>query len=366
MATKSTRDAKRIQKARTSNMARLDPLVKRMYADYLHGLTLAEVAAKHCPEAKHGQARVHHLFKKRGLKCRRVLTPKAVQKAATSRRARLDALGPQMHADYMQPLPMTVVARKYGTDKGTVRFVFRRLGLAIRPAKEIARQPNGSPMRYVPMTDEQIDAAIASCTKIKVPTELKFEWRRWAADRRSWFIRRMRAKLQPAKSAPTTPHSTNVEPFDYASPRAHEIAARMNVGKSSREHACDIRISSQGVIYRERLYFWAQKAGFEFGAYYAGQWIPGVGRPALHQVIWQEHNRPLRRGEVVRHADGNRNNFDPANLVLLSRNELARENQAIGLTKKSRALTALLLARSQHKTPHELSIVQSLRHQKHR
>lgn len=347
-------------------MARLDPLVQLMYADYQRGLTLTEVAEKHGRGGKHAQQNVWHLFKVRGLKCRKGPGPKAYKKIAATRRAARDADAAAMHALYLETRSLGAVARQFESDKGTVRYVLERNGYPVRAFKEIARQANGSPMRYVPKTDAEIDAAIAACTRIKVPTELKFEWRRWSLDRRSWFIRRLRAKLQPAKGAPSTPYSTNVEPFDYTSPRAHEIAARMNAGKSSREHACDIRISSQGVIYQEKLYFWAQKPGFEFGAYYAGPWIQGVGRPALHQVIWQQHNRKLRRGEVVRQADGNRNNFDPANLVLLSRNELARENQAIGLNRKSRAITALLLNRSQNKNTHDQDLVQTLRHKKHR
>ena len=122
----------------------------------------------------------------------------------------------------------------------------------------------------------------------------------------------------------------------------------MNAGRSSRTAAVAIRIGSQGVIYEGRLYFWSKSCG---PAYFIGPWRPGTGRPPLHHVIWEQHNGPVPAGHTVRHIDGNRNNLDPANLYLATKNDVCRENQSVALLKKSRALTALILNRSQNKTP---------------
>lgn len=48
---------------------------------------------------------------------------------------------------------------------------------------------------------------------------------------------------------------------------------------------------------------------------------------AKHIVIWEEHNGPLPPGHVVIFGDGNRRNFDPENLILVSRKQLVRMNQ---------------------------------------
>jgi hypothetical protein len=178
---------------------------------------------------------------------------------------------------------------------------------------------------------------------------LKFEWRRWSLERRGWFIARLRKKLGIA-GAPTTPLSDNVEAFDYAHPRAHAIARKMNAGRNSRIACALIHINSQGLIYKGSLYFWAADGGGgRTGAYYIGPWRPGTGRPSLHHVIWQETHGPVPKGHVIRFVDGNLNNLDPANFALATRNDVARENQAAALARKSREITAILLNRHQTK-----------------
>ena len=46
-----------------------------------------------------------------------------------------------------------------------------------------------------------------------------------------------------------------------------------------------------------------------------------------HIIIWEEANGPIPKGHVVIFADGNRRNFDPDNLLLVSRAQLVRMNQ---------------------------------------
>ena len=46
-----------------------------------------------------------------------------------------------------------------------------------------------------------------------------------------------------------------------------------------------------------------------------------------HLLIWEQHNGPVPNGRAVIFGDGNRRNFDINNLILVSRNQLARLNQ---------------------------------------
>ena len=58
-----------------------------------------------------------------------------------------------------------------------------------------------------------------------------------------------------------------------------------------------------------------------------------------HIIIWEKHHgRPVPPGHVVIFGDGNKRNFDPDNLILVSRAQLVRMNQ-YGLIKNDAALT---------------------------
>lgn len=184
-----------------------------------------------------------------------------------------------------------------------------------------------------------------------MPAELKLEWRTWSLERRGWFITKLRAKLARLGDRRDLPFSSNVELFDYASPRAHEIAQRVNAGTDSRSARVKIDICSQGVIWRDRLWFWSHKVGYQ-----SGPWTPENGRPVLHKAIWEEtHGRKVPRHHVIRFIDGNPNNLAPENLHLATRNDIARENQAAALLRKSRERTAILLNRHQTGNRHDLS-----------
>lgn len=190
---------------------------------------------------------------------------------------------------------------------------------------------------------------IATATRVRVPPALKVEWRQWSLARRGEFIARIRAKLASPKDRPAFPFSANVEPFDYASEKAHAIAAQMNAGCDSRSARMKIKVCSQGVIWRGKLWFWVHDNG-----YCQGPYTREHGRPVLHHVIWKEtHASTVPPSHVIRFADGNPNNHAPENLVLAHRNDLARENQAAALARKSRETTALLLDLAQNKQNHE-------------
>lgn len=330
-----------------NRLARLDGLAAKMHAEYMSGLTLEQVGKKN---GRTGDT-VWSLFNTRGLPRRAARLPGSYARAGATRRGPLDALVKQMHADYLLPMSMASVAKKYKRTRGAIRNLFMCRGLAVRPVEyEIIRLPNGCIAPAPKLTLAEIDALILQCTRIKVPAELKNEWRDWPIKKRGWFIARMRKLLQLPEGRPTGPFSANVEPFDYSSPRARAIAAKANAGLPSRYHACGIRITSQGVIYRDRLFFWSHENSG--GAYYAGPWRAGTGRPSLHRTIWEEHNgRKMSTGEVLFHSDGNRNNLLPTNLAVKSKDDVCRENQAAALLKKSRAATQLILNRSQSQ-PH--------------
>lgn len=49
--------------------------------------------------------------------------------------------------------------------------------------------------------------------------------------------------------------------------------------------------------------------------------------PALLFLLWEAANGPVPPDHVVIFGDGNRRNFDPENLLLVSRKQLIRMNQ---------------------------------------
>lgn len=321
-------------RAPSSKVALSKATALRMYVDYEAGLSLAQVAEKH------GVSRyqVFSAFRRNGLKRRKP--------GCGRKRISLEAVR-TMHGDYMKPMSLAAVGRKYKRHRGSVRELFVSRGLEVRPCDfEPVRLPNGCIAPAKPLTKAEIDALIASATKLAVPPALKREWRQWPMQRRATFIKRLRAKLKSRVDRPNQPFSSNVEPFDYSSAYAREIIARKNAGKNSRECGCKINVGSQGVIYRGELYFWVSNTGYAKGV----KWTPENGRPILSRVIWEEHNeRKIPDQGVIRFADGNPNNFAPENLILRTMNDLCREAQANYLSKRSRELTALLLQRSQQK-----------------
>lgn len=74
-----------------------------------------------------------------------------------------------------------------------------------------------------------------------------------------------------------------------------------------------------------------------------------------HVVIWEQEHGPRPKGHKVIFADGNRLNFDPENLILVSSAELCRMNQNgwvhpdAELTKTGAALAKLVCTMSDRK-----------------
>lgn len=250
-----------------------------------------------------------------------------------------------MYSDYCDGMSLGEVGQKYNRSRKSIGDIFKSRGLRVR-------QPTGNPKRlpsgqFVPIknyTPAEIDDLIRAQPRFRVPPELRIHWRKWSFAKRGQFIARMRELIGDENARPELPFSANVVPFDYATPEARAIVERVNAGKCSRDAGEKLNIVSQGVIWRDTLWFWSPKAGYVR----SGGWTAEEGRPCLHHEIWQEANgRPVPAGFVLRHADGNPNNLDPANLQLATRDDVCRENQAAALAAKSRDLTALLLKRSQ-------------------
>lgn len=232
-----------------------------------------------------------------------------------------------MWRDYEGGMSLSAVGRKNGRDHQSVRDLFRRRGLPVRPNKT-ANHCQRVGGRFVPApmpSAAEIDAMIRQLKRVMIPPGLKSHWRHMTFAERAKLVRKMRRRLASPVDRPRKPFSRNVEPFDYTTPRAWEIAAKANAGLNSQSWRVKIKLASQGVIYQGQLWFWTSEGPHQ-GGYYLGPWRPETGRPGLHRVIWEERHGAVPEGMTVTLKDGNHNNLDPRNLVLRSREECALQN----------------------------------------
>ncbi|WP_395753352.1 HNH endonuclease [Prosthecobacter sp.] len=243
-----------------------------------------------------------------------------------------EALVFEMHCDHVCGMNLRALQKKYGYMDGNIKKAFVHFGLKVKVDVK-SGQFKRTMRRF--RRDELVAMALAQ-KRICKPKVLRQEWREWPMKKRAWFIGLMRKNL-PHLSYPQRPFSANVEPFDYASPSARELLRRMNDGRHIPGNK--LKIESQGVIWQGQLWFWTPRTGYQEGV----KWTPTQPRRLLHRAIWESVNGPLPEDGVVRHADGNPNNFDPDNLVLATKNDVARENQAAHMIRKSREKTRALL-----------------------
>jgi hypothetical protein len=117
-------------------------------------------------------------------------------------------------------------------------------------------RPDGTWNRKDPATEQEIAAAIQAATKLAIPDCLKIDWRHWDLARRGDFIRRLKTHLGHPRATPAGPHSPNVRPFDYTSPDAWRIVQAANAGRDSRTWVLKMDIGSEGLIYQDSLWFW--------------------------------------------------------------------------------------------------------------
>jgi len=254
-----------------------------------------------------------------------------------------------IYADYTAGISLNKVAAKHGRSRRALTQLFQRRGLALREySGNTARAEGGTFKPLVPHTEAEIQALIDEATDIAIPDALRIEWKKWPLDRRLDFVTRLRARLGPPLPDPAL-FSSNVEFFAYGHPRAHALMDKINEGTDSRTFRVKINLKTWGVIYDDLLWTWSVNSG----GFIQGPFHPEHGRPPLHRVLFKLHHGEIPPGGVIRFADGNRFNLDPSNLVLATRDDLARENQAAALRRKSRDLTAILFNRSQSDTPHD-------------
>ncbi len=148
---------------------------------------------------------------------------------------------------------------------------------------------------------------IDSLTRLMIPHALAREWRQWTMDRRAFFLQQVRQKFPSDRPAtPVVDQRRGILSITRR-PRAWEIVERDNIGLNSQLCPDKLKLSSEGVIYNDKLWYWC---GAKCGGYFAGPYKPGVGRPSLHHVIWEEtHGRKVPAACTVIFLDGNPNNF---------------------------------------------------------
>lgn len=342
--------ASRVRKTPIRAKRVADELVAEMHALYAGGLPLDEVARRF--DRTH--ATLRDLFRTRGLAC-----PINDGRKRRGGKRVPDERVAEMYAAYSAGESLAEVARRFERSPVAIREVFRSRGFALRnpPPNLNTRRGDGSFQPFVPKTPAEIEAIVASMTRLWMPPEIRNDWRHWSLAQRGDFLDRVRAKLAGARWRPTTPFSSNVEPFDYATQKAHDIIKALHSAKSSPSIKAQLRLASQGVIYRGELWFWNHQVGYVTGA-----WTPKCNRLLLHRAIWEEHHgRKLSSNELIRFADGNRNNFDPSNLTRIDRVDAHAEGQAKRWQKQSREKLTALLNRHQKTGNHEL-VGQLLQH----
>lgn len=244
----------------------------------------------------------------------------------------------RMYGDYERGLSFSAIGRLYPLKNGRarghseVRNMFKRRGLAVRPVGHSHLRNvgnNGCFVSITPPTEKEITEMIRSATKIVVPEPLKLFWRKWSMAQRARFLERLRARINSPQDRPTTPFSSNVEPFDYTSQRAQAIQRKSNASLDSHQWRVKIKLKTQGVIYGDELYYWFHNTG-----YVSSGWSPEKGRPILHHIIWEQHNvRKVPDKFTVIFKDGNKNNLAPVNLTLRSMADCARQNQIFNRLK---------------------------------
>lgn len=317
-----------------------EPALRRMHAEYMAGAFTSNLAkTRHRPAAD-----LYDAWAALGL-------PLRTRKRATIPARTDPALVASMHAEYLAGKSFAELERQHSRPRSSVRSLFVTRGLEIRQDPTMIRHhnPDGTWKSFRQKTAAEIDALIAAATKIAIPPEIGVEWRHWDMPRRCEFIRRLRARIADPQDRPDLPFSSNVLPFHYGTPEAMAIIDRLNDGLPSQLFKGKICLTSQGVIWDGRLWFWSRRERY----YCEGvKYEKGRARPALNRAIWESVNGPIPRQHLIRIIDGNPNNLAPSNLRLVSMNESMRENQFQALQTISRRRTAALLKRHQSQ-PHQ-------------
>jgi hypothetical protein len=323
-------------------MATSEPDLRALHAEHLAGAKVKTLAARIGRKntslliawARLGLAQIHHR------------KPRSHAVADTALEA--------MHAAWMAGDSLQSIERRHGRPAESLRIMFAARGWSLKPPanRYQIRRANGCFLPADEPTQAEIDAAVASAPKFMIPPALARAWKHWNGAKRGSVIVALRDRFDDPRDQPKTPFSRNLIPFDYTTPAAWKIVRAANAGLSSRQWRCHLKITSQGVIWDHRLWFWSRRTA----CYQEGiPWTPEHGRPVLSRAVWEAaFKAPVPAGCVVRCKDGNPNNLAPSNLYVCTRNELVRANQAAALNKRSRAIVSNLLSSTNQPTnqPH--------------
>ena len=130
---------------------------------------------------------------------------------------------------------------------------------------------------------------------------------------------------------PTGPCSSNVTPITFQSYRAARdgagLPAVLKLFKRFGSYRIKPKRGSAGFVWDDRAFWWSTKGFYRQGKT-AGVTID---RRPLQHLVWEKHHGlKMPAGTEIFFTDRNRNNFDPANLELLTKGELHRRCVDLG------------------------------------
>ncbi len=184
----------------------------------------------------------------------------------------------------------------------------------------------------------------------------------------------MKQPWQMPVPQPTSPLSANVKSFRFGDRLHRQVANRLNVRGHSRNARVKTHRDSRGVIWKGLPFYWSSKGHYRGGSH-------GQRRP-LQWLVWEDATgQTIPRGHVVVFLDGNKHNFEPANLALRTKREIGVTNARTGHKKltqerrseiagrrwarRSRALTSLLLDKFNQKDAHHENTLLLTRTRRH-
>ncbi|HCN79387.1 MAG TPA: hypothetical protein DIT13_19670 [Verrucomicrobiales bacterium] len=227
----------------------------------------------------------------------------------------------------MKGVPCKTVAGACGVrNAASVRQAFLARGLPVRVWESGHFQATHKPRTWV-----QVLGIIGRQTRMCVPAELRYDWRKfWTLAQKQKFLREMRAHLGIPE---LVVRLEGARVFDAACPVARQMMAEVNGGLPSRLHRMRLKAATRGVLFEGQLWFWAEKHGF----------VNGARTKTLYHHIYERYHAPVPPGMRVRFLDGDPMHLEPGNLYLASADEVCRENHAKALERTAaKRMTAML------------------------
>lgn len=179
----------------------------------------------------------------------------------------------------------------------------------------------------------------------------------------------MKQPWQMPVPQPKTPLSANVKQFTFGDRQHRRMTARLNGRGTGRNARVKTHRDSRAVVWQGLPFYWTNKGFYRGGSH-------GNRRP-LQWLIWQDATgRQVPRGHVVVFLDGDKHNFQPANLALRTKREIGVANARAGhkkltherrseirctyFARRARKHVGLLLDSFQEKDSHDQDTLKSL------